>query len=66
MAKRWKLDLCISHCSLQAAEAEGRIDKFLETQCKEEAHQAQRAQVDQGYNDNFYISHFSLPLGVAL
>ena len=41
---------------LQAAEAEDKIDKFLETQSKEEADQAQRAQVDQGYNENVYIS----------
>ena len=41
---------------LQAAEAEDKIDKFLETQSKEEADQAQRAQVDQDYNENFYIS----------
>ena len=35
---------------LQTAEAEDRIDRFLETQCKAEADQAERAQVDQGLN----------------
>ena len=44
---------------LQAAEAEDRIDKFLEVQSKEEADRAQRAQVDQRYFVNGNVSCIS-------
>ena len=55
----WEPKSSLSVYFLQAAEAEDRIDKFLEVQSKEEADRAQRAQVDQRYFVNGNVSCIS-------